>query len=183
MKNLFLLGVIFLLSAAAFAQPRPPETARERSEADIKPAPESFDARYEGGFFGFSDKQSGRLRFDDANSRFVFFGKDGKEMFGIPYASVLVVSPQSRSVTTPAGSVVRHIPLPGAGLAGFIREKRRYLIVQFHDPDVDARGTVSFKIDDRDLLDSAIRSLGEKSGLKRRGDAYIRPQTNDSPGN
>ena len=84
MKNLFLLGVIFLLSAAAFAQPRPPETARERSEAEIKPAPESFDARYEGGFFGFSDKQSGRLRFDDANSRFVFFGKDGKEMFGIP---------------------------------------------------------------------------------------------------
>jgi hypothetical protein len=67
--------------------------------------------------------------------------------------------------------------LPGAGiLGGFIREKRRYMLVQFNDPDADARGTTSFKLSSKELLDSVIQTLGEKAKLKQRGDAFYRPR-------
>ena len=49
------------------------------------PAPASFEAKYEAGMFGFSKKTVGTLKFDDANSRIVFYGEDKKEMFGVPY--------------------------------------------------------------------------------------------------
>ena len=165
--------LVCAFSFAAFAQPRPIEKG---IAADTKPAPASFTAKYEGGLFGFTDKEEGTLKFDDANERLVFFGKDQKEMFGIPYGSLLVVSPQSNSVTSTTGNVVSHIPLPGAGLAGFIKEKRRYLVLQFNDPDADARGTVNFKIENKELLDSVIFSLGKKAKLTQRGDAYYRPR-------
>ena len=78
-------------------------------------------------------------RLDDENQRIVFFGKEGKERFGIPYKALLVVSPQSRAVTSNTGHVVGAIPVPGAGLlGGFIKEKRRYMLIQFNDPDADA---------------------------------------------
>ena len=106
----------------------------------------------------------------------VFYGPDGKELFGIPYDALLVIYPQSKSVTSTTGNVVSHIPLPGAGLAGFIKEKRQYLIVQFDDPDVDAKGTVNFKIENKELLDSVIQTLAEKAALQPRGDAYYKPK-------
>ncbi len=173
MNYKLLILVIFLFSAGAWAQPRPVEKpvppAPQRAAA-----PESFTAKYEGGLFGFNDKEEGRLKFDDANERLIFFGKDQKEMFSIPYDSMLVIYPQSKSVTTTAGNVVSHIPLPGAGLAGLIKEKRRYLVVHFDDPDVDAKGVVNFKLATKELLDSVIQSLGDKAKLTQRGDAFYR---------
>jgi hypothetical protein len=140
-------------------------------------APASFEAKYEGGMFGFSKKEEGTLRFDDANERLVFFDKQQKERFHIPYKSVMVIYPQSRSVTSTAGHVVRNIPLPGAILGGLIKEKRRYLILHFDDPDVEAaRGLVNFKLDNKALLDSVIQSLAGKASLTQRGDAYYRPK-------
>lgn len=125
---------------------------------------------------GFSDKETGTLKFDDANERIVFFGKDGKERFSIAFDLMLVIYPQSQSVTSTAGSVVRHIPLPGAGLAGFIKEKRRFLIIHYDDPDADIRGAINFKIENKELLDSVIQTLGEKAKMTQRGDAYYRPR-------
>ena len=52
-------------------------------------------------------KEDGTLKFDDENERLVFFGKDQKEKFQIPYKSVLVIYPQSKSVTSTTGNVVR----------------------------------------------------------------------------
>ena len=175
MRYFSLLAVIFAFAFAADAQPRPIDKSLPPSPT-APPAPVSFQAKYEGGMFGFARREMGTLKFDDENQRIVFYGKDKKENFGIPYKSVLVIYPQSRSVTSTTGNVIRNIPLPGAGLAGLIREKRRYLIVQFNDPDVDARGVVNFKLENKELLDSVIRSLAEKAKLTQRGDAYYRPR-------
>lgn len=177
MKKLgFIAITVFALALAANAQPRPAE-AGSAAPVKAKPAPAMFEAKYEGGLFGFSKKEEGTLKFDDDNERIVFLSKEGKERFGIPYKALLVISPQSKSVTSTTGHVVGAIPVIGAGiLGGFIKEKRRYMVVQFNDPDADARGTTSFKVDNMELLDSVIQTLGEKAKLTQRGDAYYRPR-------
>lgn len=176
MKSIF-LTILFAVcfSMVAAAQPRPVE---KPSKAEVKaaPAPESFDARYEGGMIGYSAKVDGSLKFDDANQRLIFRGKDQKEMFGIPYDALLALYPQSQSVTTTTGNVISHIPIMGAGLGGFIKEKRRYIIIQFDDPDVNIRGTTNFRVEDKELLDSAIQTLADKAKLVQRGDAFYRPK-------
>ncbi|MEP6946972.1 MAG: hypothetical protein ABJA02_13715 [Acidobacteriota bacterium] len=173
-KLIFTAVLALCFSSIAFAQPRPLSSS---GSATAKPAPESFPAKYDGGMLGFNDKEAGTLKFDNANERLVFFGKAGKESFSIPYDAILVVYPQSQSVTSTTGNVVSHIPLPGAGLAGFIKEKRRYLIVQFDDPDVDVKGAANFRLDDRELLDSVLQTLAERAKLTQRGDAYYRPKS------
>ena len=180
MKNL-LIGYIFVIgfTAAVFAQPRP----MERAASQHKPAPEIFDAKYQGGFFGYSEKVDGKLKFDDINKRLVFFGEEGKELFGLAYSTIITIYPQSRSVTSTTGNIVRAIPLPGSIFGSFIKEKRRYLVLRFEDREMDIVGTMSFKLDNKELLDSVIGTLGEKTGLQNRGDAYYKPKettTDDS---
>ena len=140
----------------------------------VNPAPLSFEAKYEGGMFGFSKKQEGTLRFDDINERLVFFSKDGKEQFAVSYYAMQLIYPQSKSVTSTAGNVVRHIPLPGSFLGGFIKEKRRYLIVHFEDPDIRVTGVTSFKLESKELIDSVLHSLAGKAELTPRGEAFYR---------
>ena len=90
MKQLGLISfVIIALSVVAFSQPRPVEKS-STPDPSIKPAPASFTAKYEGGLFGFTDKETGTLRFDDEISGSFFLART-KEKFGIPYASVIVV--------------------------------------------------------------------------------------------
>ncbi len=173
---LYMCAALFAFSANAYAQPRPVDKNTTPNTVVLAPAPASFAAKYEGGLFGFSEKQSGTLKFDDPNERLVFYGKDGKEKFSIPYKAMLVVSPQSRSVQSTAGSVVSHIPLPGAGLAGLIRSKRRYLLVNFSDQDADVKGLANFKLDNKELLASVLQTLGQKAKLVQRGDAFYRPR-------
>jgi len=173
--------VIFAVALNVFAQSRPAEKKQDIKNEQQKsvartPAPNSFQAKYEGGMFGFSKSEEGSLKFEDANERIVFYGKDQKEKFSIPYKSMLVVLPQSRSVRSTTGRVVSAIPLPGAGLAGLMRSKRRYLVIQFNDPSVDVRGTVNFKLANKELLGSVIQTLGEKANMTQRGDAYYRPK-------
>lgn len=176
-RILLLITALLLSTAAAYAQPRPAETASKTPVATANPAPPSFQVKYEGGMFGYNQKETGTLKFDDANERLVFFGKDQKEKFHIPYKAVLVIYPQSKSVTSTTGNVVRHIPLPGAGLAGLLKEKRRYLVMHFEDPDVEAaKGLLNFKLENKALLDSVIQSLAGKAKLTQRGDAYYRPR-------
>ena len=170
---IFVCTIIFLAAMAAAAQPRPIQAPAVKRAAA---APPSFEAKYEGGMFGYSSKETGTLKFDDANSRLVFYGADKKEKFSIPYDAFMVIYPQSKSVTSTTGNVVKYIPLPGAGLAGFIKEKRQYLVAHFKDPDADVEGLVNFKLDKKELLDSAIQTLGEKANMQQRGDAYYRPK-------
>jgi hypothetical protein len=174
-KLLFLTAAICVYSAGAFGQIRPMEKTPTQPAARPQ-APASVAVKYEGGMFGFSRKMDGTLKFDDANSRLVFYGEDQKELFSIPYEALQVIYPQSKSVTSTTGNVVKWIPLPGAGLAGFIKEKRRYLILQFDDPDVDAKGTINFKFDKKETLDAILLALADKAGLQQRGDAYYKPR-------
>ncbi len=179
MKRIYFLIIALLLCVGpAFAQPRPVDaSAKPAVAAPGNPAPPSFEAKYEGGMFGYTEKEVGMLKFDDENERIVFFGKDQKEKFHIPYKSVQVIYPQSKSVTSTTGHVVSAVPLPGAFLGGLIKEKRRYLVLHFDDPDVEsARGLVNFKLENKELLDSVIQSLAGKANLTQRGDAYYRPK-------
>lgn len=169
-----LIAIVVLASYAA-AQPRTIEKTPAPASS-VRPAPASFTAKYEGGVFGFEKKEEGTLKFDDVNERLVFFGADGKEKFGIPYDACLIVSPSQKSMTSTAGSVIQYIPLPGAALGGLIKEKKRYLVVQFDDPDVEAKGTTSFKLDNKELLQSVVHTLGQKAKMRQRGEAYIRPK-------
>ncbi len=172
-KIILSLSLILCFSAIAFAQITPVEKSEQQKA--VKPAPASVQTRYEGGLFGFSKHENGTLNFDDTNERLVFFGKDQKEMFSIPYKSMIVIYPQSRSVRSNTGTVVSAVPY--AGIFGqFIKKKRRYMIINFDDPDVKAQGIINFKIDNQDLLDSVIDTLGKKAQLTQRGDAFYRPK-------
>lgn len=166
---------LFAFSAAAFAQPRPVDKTPSPAVA-VAPAPASFAAKYEGGMFGFNEKQSGTLKFDDENERLVFYGKDGLEKFSIPYKAMVVVSPQSRSVQSTAGTVIENLPIMGSGIGSLLRSKKRYLLVNFSDPDADVRGLANFKLDNKELLASVLQTLGQKAKLTPRGDAYYRPR-------
>jgi len=174
-KILFFLALsLFACAAVVSAQPRPIETPKPTA-TPVKPAPASFETKYEGGMFGYNKKEEGTLKFDDDNSRLVFFGKDQKEKFAVPYKSMLIVSPESQRVQSTTGKVVSVIPYAGL-LGGFIKERRRYLVINFDDPDVEAKGVVNFRIDDQALLNSVIAALGYKAELRQRGDGYIRPK-------
>ena len=172
-RTVFLFILLLSASAVAFSQPRP---AEKSANPEVKPAPASVPAKYEGGLFGYRDKVEGTLKFDDANLRLVFFNKENQEIFALPFDSLNVVYPSSESTTSTTGKVISNAPLPGAGLASLFKEKRRYLVLSFDDPDADVTGTISFRIDDKDLLASVIYSLGTKAKLSQRGDSYYRPR-------
>lgn len=175
-KILFFLAFgLFAFASAVSAQPRPADTAAP-SPAVKKDVPETFDVKYEGGMFGFEKKEEGTLKFDDINERIVFYGKDKKEKFAIPYDSMTMVYTGTKSVRSGAGTAVSAIPLPGAGLAGLLKEKRRYLTIHYSDRDVEASGVANFKVEEDGLRNSVVHALGEKAQLKQRGDAYYRPR-------
>ena len=177
MKRIIAVCSVFMcFSAAVFAQPRPAEKAQLPPMMATSETL-SIVAKYQGGLFGYSEKETGVLKIDDENERLVFFGKDKKEMFGIPYKSLMIVSPEAQVSTATTGKVMSHIPLPGAGLFGLIREKKRYLVVRFDDPDVDVRGVVNFKVDDKESMHRMIQTIGVKAKLTQRGDTVYRPRT------
>lgn len=177
-RVLFLFAVgLFVSVPVVSAQPRPvekPETKNVRKT----PAPASFVAKYEGGMLGFNQKEQGTLKFDDVNERLIFSGKDGKENFALPYAAILVVAPNERKVQSGTGRAVGAIPILGAGLGGsLLKKKKRYLIIQYRDTDVDVQGAANFLLDTGELLESVVQTIGEKAELTQRGDAYYRPKT------
>lgn len=66
------------------------------------------------------------------------------------------------------GNVISRLPLPGAGLAGLKSTESKYLVINFDDPDVDAKGTANFKFNDKELLLTFIDALGTRAKLKQR---------------
>lgn len=177
MKRLALYFALIIVGVAGVqAQPKIIEKKIEKP-APAAIAPVTFKAKYEGGMFGFSKKEEGTLKFDDANFRLVFFDKDNKERFGVPYSALIVIYPNTQSVQSTTGKVVQNIPIPGAGIAGqFIKAKQRYLVLNFDDADMDVKGTVNFKLETADLLESVVQTLGTKAEMQARGDAFYRPK-------
>ncbi len=176
MKKVFLTLIFALFICVSFASAQPRPMDKGNAPTVYNTAPTSVQTKYEGGLFGFSKKMEGTLKFDDANHRIVFFDNKGKEMFGIPYESMLVLSPSQTKVQSNTGKVVSAVPIIGAGLGGsLLKSKKNYLLVQFRDQDVNAQGTATFKLETSELLGSVIQTLGEKAEMKPRGDAYYRP--------
>ncbi len=172
-KVIFVTGCALLLSAMAYSQPRPPEKAQTVS-------PEvQWEARYEGGIFGASNKERGIIKVDDANERVVFYRKsegkaDTNEWFSIPYQALIVLYPDSKEDVPQSGKVISKLPVPGAGLASLMSKSTKYANMQFDDPDLEVKGTASFRFDDPKQLQSFLHSLGPRAKMVQRGDAYYR---------
>ena len=179
-----LLLAAFAFSAAALAQR--PRTGDAPSNAPAAtptpPAPASIKAKYEGGVTGFMKKQTGTLHFNDAEGRLVFRDKYQREYFSLPYNAVAALWPDTKARRTTTGTVVSHIPLPyGANMLGLLmREKQRFLVLQYDDPDTDVQGVTSFKLENKETVASVIHTLAGKAELKPRGEAYIRGKDKDA---
>ena len=149
---------------------------KPNAQTQATPAPQTVKAKYEGGVIGYSKKQDGTLKFDDANQRIVFLDKNSREYFPIPYQAITALYPETHSVQPTSARVISAVPTPyGIGMLGMLaRKKLRYMIVQYNDPDTKASGVTNFKLDDKDLLLSVIATLAQKSELTQRGEAYVR---------
>ncbi len=182
MKSLLKISCASLLAlfmvCAAFGQ-RPRVTDSSKSDDGTvpapPPAPATVKAKYEGGIFGYNQKQDGTLNFDDVNSRLLFRNKQGKEALSIPYASVLSIFADTQSRRPTAASVIGSAVPYGLGLpALFIKKKYRYLTLQFEDPDTRVSGVTSFKLENKEILASVVNTLGNKAGLTQRGEVFVR---------
>ncbi len=169
-----------LLACTAFAQ-RPRITQDSKSDqtttvatADT-PAPASVKAKYEGGILGYNQKQDGFLHFDDANNRLVFRNKLMKEVLFIPYDAVISAFADTQSRRPTAATVIGSAVPYGLGLpALLIKKKHRYMTLQFEDPDTRLSGVTSFKLENKEMLNSVVSTLAGRAGLTQRGDGYVR---------
>jgi hypothetical protein len=137
------------------------------------PAPQTVKAKYEGGVFGYNKKMDGTLSFDDANQRLVFRNEKQKEILFVPYNAVTGAYADTHAVQPAAATVASHIPYVGLP-ASFIKTKVRYLALQYDDPDSKVAGVTSFRLENKDILDSVLYALANKSALTKRGDVYIK---------
>ena len=168
------LALFFVINALPVAaqHPRTPDNDPQAATPP-PPAPPTVKAKYEGGVFGYTKKKTGSLTIDSANNRLVFSDGKGKEMFHIPFGSITGAFGDSKFVRPAAATVVSHVPLYGIP-ASFIKTKVRYLTIQYDDPDSKAAGVTSFRLDNKDLIDSVLYTVATKAGLKKRGDIYVR---------
>jgi hypothetical protein len=168
-------------TAARAQRQRSVQDAPQSAQANAPkppPAPASIKAKYEGGMVGYR-KAEGTLNFDDANDRLVFRDKQGREVFPIPYRVILMAWPDTRSRASTTGRVLASTVPYGLGLPGLLmRNKSRYIILRYQDPDTGTEGLTSFKISDKQLIASVLDTLAGKADLTPRGDAYVRRKDN-----
>ena len=177
-STLLLLGALF---TGAYAQrPRSADTQPATPAPAVKPAPKTVNAKYEGGVFGYRKTMEGTLTFDDANNRLVFKDKKPPKEISIPYGSITSAFSDSRKVQPRAATVASNVPTIYSLPAHFIKHKVRYLTLQYSDPDSNVSGVTSFKIDNRDLLESVLATLAEKTNMTLRGDIYVKKKPEDS---
>ena len=167
------LFLVILALPVAAQRPRAADDDPNQAATPPPPAPSTVKAKYEGGVFGYTKKKTGTLNIDSANNRVVFKDDKGKEMFHIPFGSITGAYGDSRSVRPAAATVVSHVPLYGIP-ASFIRTKVRYLTIQYDDPDSKAAGVTSFRLENKQLVDSVLYAVGTQAGLKKRGEVYVR---------
>ncbi len=147
--------------------------AADATKATPAPAPQTMKAKYEGGVFGYNKTMEGTLSFDDTNKRLLFRNNKQKEVLFIPYQAVNSAFSDTQKRRPAAATVAQHIPYIGFPL-GFIKTKVRYLTLQYSDPDTNVSGVTSFKLANKDLVDSVVYALANKAGLTPRGEIYVR---------
>ena len=178
---LLLLGV--LLTGAYAQRPRSmdPQPAPAQTKAPpVKPAPKTAQVKYEGGVFGYTKTMKGTLTFDDANTRLIFKDNKPPKEISIPYDAITSAFADTKKVQPAAATVASNIPVIYGLPAHFIKTKVRYLTIQYSDPDSRVSGITSFKFDNRELLESWLVALAEKSSLTLRGDVYVKKKAEDA---
>lgn len=180
--TLRLLGAtvaVALIAGTSLAQ-RPRTTTQDSNSTEVAtnmpappPAPPTVNAKYEGGVFGYDKKMDGTLNFDDTSQRLVFRNEKGKEILFVPYNAITGAYGDTHKVQPAAATVASHVPYVGLP-ASLIKTKVRYLTLQYSDPDSKVSGVTSFKLDNKDILDSVLFTLAGKAGLSRRGEIFVR---------
>lgn len=176
MKTISTLLLLGVLLTGAFAQrPRSMESEQAAKTQTPKPAPapKTLKAKYEGGVFGYRKTMEGTLTFDDENNRLLFKDKKPPKEISIPYEAITQAFADTQKKRPAAATVASHIPLYGIP-AGFIKTKVRYLTLQYYDPDSKVSGITSFKLENKQILESALVTLAEKVGMTQRGDIYVK---------
>jgi hypothetical protein len=180
-----IISAVLLLGAlltGAYAQrprsmdPQPQPAAKAPA---AKPAPTTVKAKYEGGVFGFRKTMDGTLTFDDGNNRLLFKDKKPPKEISIPYGSITSAFADTQKRRPSAATVASAVPLIYALPARFIKTKVRYLTIQYSDPDSNVSGITSFKLDNKELLESVLATLAEKSNMALRGDVYVKKKSDD----
>jgi len=172
------IGILLLtlVTAAAVCAQRPraidKNTPTDATKAAPAPAPQNIKAKYEGGIFGYPKTMEGTLSFDDTNQR-LLFRRDNKDLFFIPYNAVTSTFADTQKRRPKSATVAQNVPYFGWPL-GFIKTKVRYLTLQYSDPDTRVAGVASFRLDNKDVVDSAVYTLANKAGLVPRGDIYVK---------
>ena len=177
-STLLLLGA--LVTGIYAQRPRATDPQPAAKVPAARPAPKTVKAKYEGGVFGYRKTMEGTLMFDDENNRLLFKDKQPPKEISIPYGSITSAFSDSRKVQPRAATVASNVPSIYSLPAHFIKHKVRYLTLQYSDPDSNVSGVTSFKIDDKDLLESVLATLAEKTNMTLRGDIYVKKKPEDS---
>jgi len=186
-RSICVITLAFSVAGVILAQrPRSTATPQDTTENSTTipgppAAPASVKAKYEGGVFGYNKTIEGTVNFDDQSSRFVFRDKTGKEILFIPYQSLTGAYGDTHKVQPAAATVAQNVPSIYALPAKLIKTKVQYLTLQYNDPDSKVSGTASFKLDNKDILDSVLVTLANKSGLTRRGEVFVRKKDQNNP--
>lgn len=180
MRFTAVLVLSLLMSIAALAQrPRTIDTSASTDSSTVAtvavaPAPQTVKAKYEGGVFGHNNTMNGTLSFDDNNRRLLFRNKQQKEVLFIPYDAVNSAFADTQKRRPAAATVASHIPFYIGIPFGFIKTKVRYLTLQYTDPDSRTSGTTSFKLENKEILASVLKTLAEKADMTARGEIYFK---------
>src|SRR6185369_15249622 len=177
-STLLLLGA--LVTGAYAQRPRSADPQPAASMPAVKPAPKTINVKYEGGVFGYTKTMEGTLTFDDVNNRLLFKDKKPPKEISIPYESITSAFADSKKVQPAAATVASNIPSIYSLPAHFIKHKVRYLTLQYSDPNSNVSGITSFKISDKDLLQSVLVTLAQKTNMTLRGDVYVKKKPEDS---
>ena len=180
MRIIFSLLLTGALLTAAFAQrPRTMEPEPAKTPAP-SPAPKSVKAKYEGGVFGYTKTMEGTLMFDDDNNRLYFKDKKPPKEISIPYDAITSAFADTQKRQPRAATIASHVPVIYSLPAHFIRKKVRYLTLQYSDPDSKVNGITSFKLENKEVLESVLAALAQKTGMTLRGDIYVKKRDDSS---
>ena len=179
------MGVLVLAAASLTVQAQRPRSVNDSSgttastAAPPPTAPQTITVKYEGGVFGYNKKMDGTINFDDANNQLVFRNKEQREVFTIPYNSIASAFADTKSKRPIAADIASRASIFGLP-ALLIKKKFRYLTLQYNDADTRINGTTSFKMENADILNSALYTLAQKANLKQRGDVYVKQRKDNT---
>ncbi len=180
MRTIFTLLLLGAMLTGAFAQrPRTMEPDQTRMSTPAA-APKTVKAKYEGGVFGYTKTMEGTLTFDDDNNRLLFKDKKPPKEISIPYEAITSAFADTQKRQPAAATVASHIPTIYSLPARFIKTKVRYLTLQYSDPDSKVSGITSFKLENKDILESVLYTLAQKAEMMQRGDVYVKKREDPS---